>query len=71
MKSEILRELEDNLKKMEKLIEKQLINVGDAQKFLKRYFNIYRKMEELIISRDNWKSKYVELLNDKKQTLAN
>lgn len=57
MKSEILIELEENIKKMEKLISNQKFSVKDAQGFLKRYFNIYRKMEDLSISRDKWRLK--------------
>ena len=60
-KSEILQELEDNIGKMEVLISKQKFTVGDAQKFLHRYFNIYRKMEQLTKSRDNWKAKYLKI----------
>jgi len=65
MKSEILIEVENNLKKMERLIEKQLFTIEDAKKFLTRYFNVYRKIEDLIISRDNWKNKYMVLKNEK------
>lgn len=57
-KSEILIELEENINQMGILISEQKFKVADAQHFLKRYFNIYRKMEQLIISRDNWKKKY-------------
>ena len=60
-KSEILQELEDNVGKMEVLISKQKFTVSDAQKFLYRYFNIYRKMEQLTKSRDNWKAKYLKI----------
>jgi len=62
-RSDILIELEENVGKMEDLIRKQKFNVIDAQKFLMRYLNIYRKMEQLIISRDLWKKKYQELKN--------
>ena len=61
MTSEILQELEKNVEQMELLISNQKFNVGDAQKFLQRYFNIVRKMEDLEKSRDNWKSKYLKL----------
>ncbi len=67
MKSEILQELEDNVKAMEGLISKQNFAVADANKFLKRYYNIYRRMEQLIESRDNWKSKYIALMVEKKK----
>ena len=60
-RSEILIELEENIGEMHTLIEKQKFTVGDAQKYLGRYFNILRKMEQLIKSRDNWKMKYNEL----------
>ena len=61
MKSEILKELEENIKKMELLISNQKFTIGDAQKFLKRYYNIARKMEDLENSRDKWKDKYWKL----------
>ena len=61
MTSEILQELEKNIKKMELLISNQKFSVGDAQKFLSRYFNICRKMEDLEKSRDNWRFKYFQL----------
>ena len=57
MKSEIIQEVEDNINQMQKLIENQNFKVKDAQRFLKRYFNILRKMEQLTESRDNWKRK--------------
>ena len=61
MKSEILKELEDNVIVMTQLINKQIFSVGDANKFLNRYSNIVRKLEDLEKSRDNWKRKYDEL----------
>jgi len=61
MTSEIIKEMEENIKKIESLISKQMFSVKDAQHLLTRYFNIYRKMEQLEKSRDNWKSKYLEL----------
>ena len=60
-KSEILQELEDNVREIEVLISKQKFTVADARKFLERYYNIYRKMEQLVISRDKWKNKYIKL----------
>lgn len=74
MTSEILEELKENLFEMEKLMDKQLFTIKDAKKYLERYFNIYRKMEDLIASRNNWKKKYMELKqemkNDKKESEA-
>ena len=61
MKSEILIELEENTREMGILIGQQKFTVGDAQKFLERYANYVRKMEQLTISRDNWKKKYEKL----------
>lgn len=63
VRSEILIELEENCVEMEKLIRQQKFNIVDAQKFLMRYHNIYRKMEQLIESRDLWKKKYEDLKN--------
>ncbi len=59
--NEILKELQTNVEEMEILISNQKFSVADAQRFLKRYFNIYRKMEQLEESRDNWKKKYIKL----------
>ena len=57
-KSEILKELEDNVKELKKLINTQTFSVGDAEFFLKRYFNIIRAFEDLVKSRDRWKWKF-------------
>lgn len=56
-----MQELNEDIDEMTKLIENQLFNVKDAQKFLERCFNIFRSMEDLEASRDNWKSKYKKL----------
>lgn len=61
MKNSILDELDFNLKEMEDLIRSQKFNVVDAHKYLSRYYNVYRSLEDLIKSRDNWKKKYMEL----------
>lgn len=63
--NEILSEMNDNLREMEKLINSQNFRIEDAHKFLLRYYNIYRKMEELEKSRDKWKLRYIELKNKK------
>ena len=65
MTSEILLELQDNIVEMEKLISKQKFTVEDANKFLAKYFNIYRKMEQLVESRDKWKEKCRKLKEEK------
>lgn len=59
--NEIMQELKENMGEMTALIENQLFNVKDAHKFKERYFNIFRSMEDLEASRDNWKSKYKKL----------
>ena len=61
MTSEIIQELEENVGKMADLVSKQKFCVADAQKFLARYFNILRKMEQLSESRDKWKAKALKL----------
>jgi len=61
MKSEIIQEVEENINQMQKLIENQSFKVKDAQRFLKRYFNILRKMEQLTKSRDMWKRRCLKL----------
>jgi glutamyl-tRNA reductase len=60
MTNEILQELDEKIIKMEGLIDKQIFTVGDAKKFLERYHNIRRKMEDLEISRDLWRGKCKE-----------
>lgn len=65
MTSEIILELQKNVGAMEKLISNQKFTVGDAEKFLTRYFNVLRKMEQLVESRDLWKEKYKKLLAKK------
>jgi len=59
--SEILKEIETNIKEMENLIGNQTFFIQDAQRFMARWFNFYRSMQQLEKSRDNWKSKYMEL----------
>ncbi len=61
MTSEILEEVKENMYKIEKLIARQKFSVGDAHTFLARYYNFYRKIEQLEISRDKWKAKYLAL----------
>ncbi len=61
MTSEIEQELEENIKKMEVLIDRQKFTVGDAHTFLARYFNFLRKMQQLEKSKDMWKKKYLDL----------
>jgi len=41
--NEIKKEMLENLKRMEELISLQIFQVKDAQKFLERFQNIYRK----------------------------
>lgn len=60
-KTEILKEVESNIKEMEILINSQIFTIADAKKYKERWFNIYRSMEQLAISRDKWKKKYMEL----------
>lgn len=60
-KSEIQQELEENIIQIEKLIGKQTFRVEDAHRFLARYFNFVRKIEQLSESRDKWKKKYTAL----------
>ena len=56
-----LIELEENVAEMKDLVFKQRFSVGDAEQFLSRYFNIYRKMEDLIESRDVLKVRLKEI----------
>jgi len=65
-KTEILKELENNLREMERLIKTQKFNVIDAQKYMMRWFNVYRSMEQVTLSRDKWKKKYMELKNEQR-----
>ena len=61
MASEIQTELEENIRQMNGLIKNQLFSVGDAEKFLSRYYNIVRKMEDLESSRDTIKIRLTEI----------
>ena len=63
-KSDILIELEENYNQIFLLVNSQLFTVGDAERFMKRYYNVIRKMEQLTGSRDNWKTKYMELKHE-------
>lgn len=65
MTSEVIQELNDNFHKIQKIISNQKFTVGDAQRFLDRYYNVIRKMEDLETSRDNWKRKFQELNTQK------
>ena len=67
VQSDILDELRENFRAMENLISEQNFKIGDAQKFLERYHNVAIKMEQLIISRDNWKKKYQDEINKKSE----
>lgn len=60
MKSEIQKELIENYKVMNNLIDRQLFNIGDAKLFLERYGNVLLKMESLEKSRDLWMKKFKE-----------
>jgi len=62
--NEIMQELLENVRKIEGLISNQKFKVEDAQKVLNRFSNIYRSMEDLEKSRDNWKAKYFKLKKD-------
>ena len=57
MTSEIQKELEDNFKEMQKLLESQTLTVGDGQRYLERYYNTMRKMQDLEKSRDSVNSR--------------
>ena len=62
-RSEILKELDENIMEIEKLISQQTFRVGDAQLFLERYFNHRRKLEQAIARGDKWKAKAEDLKN--------
>lgn len=62
-KSQTLLEIEGNLKEMEELIGRQKFNVVDAQRYMMRWYNFYRSLEDVTKSRDKWKAKYTELKN--------
>lgn len=66
MKSQILQELEDNIKEIKEMIDKQLFSMADAEFYLRRYMNIVRAFEDLSKSRDNWRYKYEQLKKVKK-----
>ena len=64
--SEILEELKKNHEEMLKIVNTQTFRVKDSHRFLKRYENIWRKMEQLMKSRDNWRDKYNKLKEELK-----
>ena len=53
--SEIKKEMVENLKHMEELIRANKFTVGLAHDFMTRYYNIYRRIEQLEKSRDRWR----------------
>ena len=59
--SEIITEMKEFEKEMDKLIEKQTFKVEDAVRYRKRFFNYRRKIEQLFESRGNWRDKYLKL----------
>lgn len=59
--SEIIREVQDNVDEIRNIINKQRLRVGDAEKYLERYTNILRCLEDLEMSRDRWKRHYFTL----------
>ncbi len=61
VESEILIELKENYTEMNKLIEEQNFKIKDAEYFMKKHFNVIRKFEQLVESRDKWKMKYQKL----------
>lgn len=63
MASEILQELEENVSQMRVLMGNQKFTTADAEKYLERYYNIVRKMEDLETSRDLWRDKFKEVKN--------
>lgn len=65
--NEIMRELLETGKAMEKLIDRAEFRVGDAQKFLRRWDNICRSLEDMEKSRDMWKALAKELKKDLKK----
>jgi tRNA-dihydrouridine synthase len=58
MTSAIQQELEENIKQIRILINSQIFSVKDAESYLERYGNILLKVNELELSRDNWKAKF-------------
>jgi len=56
----------EHLKDMERLIRNQKFCIVDAQIFLEVALKLYRSVEQLEQSRDNWKFKY-EKLKEKKE----
>lgn len=59
--SEIIQEVQDNVDEIRNIINKQKFTVADAEKYLERYINILRRLEQLEMSRDSWKRHYFTL----------
>lgn len=64
MTSEIITELKDNYVEIKDLIKRQKFTVWDAERYMDRYFNVIRKVEQLEKSRDMWKEKYDRVVED-------
>lgn len=51
---------------IEDLKGKYIVSVADLEKYLEMLFNVERKIEQLLISREKWKKKYYALKREYK-----
>ncbi len=56
--------------KIEKTFEEamEILNSKAVQKLESHLFSLYRRMEQITISRESWKRKYIELKNIRKDS---
>ena len=57
-------EVNENSIEIQKLIEAQKFTIGDANKFMKRYYNYSIMMERLFKSRKMWRERYEKLKSE-------
>lgn len=56
-KTQIEIDFENNIKRMENLIERQVFSVKDANNFLTNYYTLLSRLKSLEKSRDKWKER--------------
>lgn len=57
----------ENLRCMERKIEQTSLQVGDAFKIVEKAYSMFEQAKSVKASRDLWKRKYYDLLNQKRK----
>lgn len=60
MKSEVVKQLEEDVMKIGVLVDSQKLTVGKAKQILNLYSSILRRMEQLEESRNKWRAKAIK-----------